>query len=150
MPKRKIKKKVTVAKIRQAPVFKEMVENGCKTIAKAGRKAGYSEAYIQSGKLQKTKAWQERLEDKLSEELLLEKHNALLNKKEVITKNNNKTGKIEVIRTKEIDVQAVKAGLDMAYKITNKYGETIIRHKFGELSDAELAEELAREISEGA
>lgn len=57
----------------------------------------------------------------LSTDLLTEKHLALLNKKEKVTKNNIITGEIDVIDTGEIDVQAVKAGLDMAYKLRGDY-----------------------------
>lgn len=46
------------------------------------------------------------IESKLSDEMLAEKHLMLLNK---------------IDKEGEIDVQAVKAGLDMAYKIKGKY-----------------------------
>ena len=59
--------------------------------------------------------------DRLDDNLLVKKHYALLNKMEVITKNNNKTGEIEVIPTGEIDAQAVSKALDMAYKIKSTY-----------------------------
>lgn len=59
--------------------------------------------------------------DSIPDELLIRKHLELLNKKEKITKNNMTTGEIEVIDTGEIDAHAVKAGLDMAYKIKSTY-----------------------------
>ncbi len=59
--------------------------------------------------------------EKLNDKMLAEKHLMLLNKEEVIVRNNVSTKKIEVIPTGQMDVQAVKAGLDMAYKIKGKY-----------------------------
>lgn len=64
---------------------------------------------------------QKTLAELIPDELLEEKHLALLRKEEVIVKNNNKSGEIEVIPTGQIDTQAVKAGLDMAYKIKGMY-----------------------------
>ena len=57
----------------------------------------------------------------LDDKTLIKKHTELLNKKEVITRNNVTTGLIETIPTGEIDVSAVKAGLDMAYKLKGHY-----------------------------
>jgi len=57
----------------------------------------------------------------LSDDLIKEKHLALLNKQEVIVRNNVTTGQLEVIPTGQIDVQAVKAGLDMAFKVRGDY-----------------------------
>lgn len=59
--------------------------------------------------------------DKIPDSLLVEKHLALLKKEEVITKNNMTTGEIDVIPTGEIDANAVRAGLDMAYKLKGAY-----------------------------
>jgi phage terminase small subunit len=59
--------------------------------------------------------------EQIPDSLIIEKHLALLNKEEVVTKNNMTTGEVDVIPTGQIDVQAVKAGLDMAYKIKGAY-----------------------------
>ncbi len=59
--------------------------------------------------------------DQIPEELVVRKHLALLEKEEVITKNNNTTGEIEVIPTGQIDAQAVSKGLDMFYKLKGSY-----------------------------
>lgn len=64
--------------------------------------------------------------DSLPNELLIEKHLALLNKEEVITKNNMSTGKVDVIPTGQIDTQAVKAGLDMAYKLKGLFSDNTL------------------------
>ena len=61
------------------------------------------------------------LADEIPDSLLIEKHIALLNKMEKVTKNNMTSGEIDVIDTGEIDAQAVKAGLDMAYKLKSCY-----------------------------
>lgn len=57
----------------------------------------------------------------LPNDLLAEKHLELLNKKEVLIRNNVTSGEIEVVPTGEIDVQAVSKGLEMAYKIKGSY-----------------------------
>ena len=59
--------------------------------------------------------------DAIPDKLIIKKHLALLNKEEVITKNNMTTGEIDTIPTGEIDVQAVSKGLDMVYKLKGAY-----------------------------
>lgn len=59
--------------------------------------------------------------DSIPDDLLKRKMIALLNKEEVITKNNMTTGEIDIIPTGEMDVQAVTKGLDMAFKIKGTY-----------------------------
>lgn len=59
--------------------------------------------------------------EQIPDNLLVTKHLELLNKKEVITRNNVSSGEIEVLPTGQIDSQAVKAGLDMAYKLKGIY-----------------------------
>ena len=60
----------------------------------------------------------------MTDNFLLEKHKKLLNKTEKRLKNNITTGKIDVIDTGEIDTTAVKAGLEMAYKLKGYYNNT--------------------------
>ena len=110
---------------------------------------GYTESYLDSGQMKNTQGFQDLVEKELPDGLLLGKHKALIEKQEVVTKNNNKSGKIDVVKTGEIDVTAVRHGLDMAYKLKKKYGDTTIIHKFGGTSDEELEAEIARDISEG-
>lgn len=80
-------------------------------------------ASIASENLRKPKIIQavKSIADCIPDKLLVKKHLELLNKQEVITKNNVTTGEVDVIPTGEIDAQAVKAGLDMAYKIKGSY-----------------------------
>lgn len=58
--------------------------------------------------------------EQIPDELLVEKHLALLNKEEVIYKNNNATKKIEAVG-RDIDAQAVGKGLEMAYRLKGSY-----------------------------
>ena len=68
--------------------------------------------------------------DSIPDSLLIEKHKALLNKEEVITKNNMTTGEIDIIPTGQIDSQAVAKGLDMAYKIKGTYANVKVEFSF--------------------
>lgn len=61
------------------------------------------------------------LAEQIPNELLIEKHLELLNKEEVLLKNNVSTHEVEVIPTGQIDATAVRAGLDMAYKLKGAY-----------------------------
>jgi len=80
--------------------------------------------------------------DSIPDELLIEKHLALLNKQEVVTKNNVTSGEVDVIPTGEIDANAVKSGLDMAYKLKSSYApekRIIDLNTIGNLKPEELA-----------
>lgn len=57
----------------------------------------------------------------LDDNSLLKAHLKLLNKQEVIVRNNVTSGEIEVVPTGEIDTQSVSKGLDMAYKMKGYY-----------------------------
>ena len=77
-----------------------------------------------AGKLKKKPKVIKRLlsiADSIPDKLLVEKHLELLNKKEVVTKNNASTHEVDTIPTGEIDVQAVSKGLEMAYKLKGSY-----------------------------
>lgn len=121
------KAKNTVS-VKQAIVLKKMVENGGKSgrrggISEAARKAGYSEAYIKSGKLQKTKSWNNLIEDALPDQLLTNVHKELLEHE---------------------DWRARAVGLDKAYKIKRKYDNTLVlKNDITKLSDEELDEQIA-------
>lgn len=68
-----------------------------------------------------SEGFKEALHELIPDELLKEKHLELLNKQQVVVRNNVTTGEIEVIPTGEIDVQAVTKALDMAYKLKGSY-----------------------------
>src|SRR3989338_6804615 len=134
--------------LRQRKAMKNMVENGG-IVSRAMIDAEYSDkTAINPTKLTASRAYQEFFGDLVTDEVLREKHLALLNKKEVRIKNNMTTGEIEVVPTGQLDVPAVKAGLDMAYKVKGSYAPEEHKHKFANVSDEELREELARTITE--
>jgi phage terminase small subunit len=105
---------------------KEIVESGNTTLAVKKAFGIKDENYagvkghrmIRKDKIQKAI---KSIADSIPDSLLVEKHLALLNKQEVVTKNNMTTGEVDVKKTGQIDAQAVKAGLDMAYKLKGAY-----------------------------
>lgn len=110
-----------MATMKQKLAYKKVVENGG-NISKAMKDAGFSPATAKTPqKLTESKGWKELMAKYLPDELLAKKHLALLNKKEIITKNNNATKEIEIVPTGEIDATAVSKGLDMAYKLKGSY-----------------------------
>lgn len=107
--------------------------------------AGYCESFVNHpSRVLNMTGFQKAFHEAIPSELLLEKHKSLLEKKVTITRYNKKTGVSRIVRTKEIDTQAVKAGLDMAYKIKDVYakpdapGKTNILNIFSNKSDEEL------------
>lgn len=109
-----------MATVKQRKAFQKVL-NGS-TITKAMVDSDYAPTTASTtGKLTRSKGWEKLLQTYLPDKLLAEKHLALLNKEEVITKNNVTTGEIDVVPTGQIDVQAVTKGLDMAYKLKSHY-----------------------------
>ena len=108
---------------KQKVAFKEITQNH-RSVSDAMRVAGYDKDTASKPKnLTASKGFQELMDKFFPDELLAKKHRALLDKQEVIVKNNNKTGEIETIPTGEIDAQAVAKGLDMAYKLKGAYND---------------------------
>ncbi len=106
---------------KQKRAFNKIVENRG-NISKTMKEVGYTKASAQNPKnLTESLGWKELINTYLPNSLLGEKHLELLNKKQVITKDNTTTGGIDVISTGEIDTQAVSKGLDMAYKLKGAY-----------------------------
>lgn len=132
--------------IKQARVINDLLENTGKPISKAMRDAGYAPATAKNPKeLTNSKTWIKWMNKYLPDDLLGKKHKELLNKKEVIIRNNNKTGKVETVKTGEIDANAVKAGLDMAYKLKGKYAPDKLEQTImGVTLSANQAEQLIR------
>ncbi len=95
--------------IKQKRAFDNSLENNG-NITKAMRDAGYSEATLNNPKdLTESDGYKElekNYADSIPDKLVKEKHKALLNR---------------VDDKGDVDVQAVKAGLDMAYKIKGAY-----------------------------
>lgn len=113
--------------IRARKVLNKLLENTGISISKAMREAGYGEGYAKNPQdLTRSKTWQDLLDEYLPDDLIAEKHKALLEKKEQIAVWNGKAK--EVVVTNEIDANAVKAGVDMAYKIKGRYAPEKIEH----------------------
>lgn len=92
--------------IKQEQAFKEITENH-RSVSSAMRMVGYDDdTASKPSNLTKSKGWKELMDKYLPDSLLVEKHNALLNKV-------NKEG--------EMDIQAVVKGLDMGYRLKGSY-----------------------------
>lgn len=131
--------------IKQKKTMKKLVENHG-NISKSMREAGYSKNTAKNPKnLTDSLGWDGLMEKYLPDKDLAKKHKELLNKKETIARNNIKTGKIEVKRTGEIDAQAVGKGLDLAYKLKNKFVPTLI--KFVDDNETLTDEEIEAEVN---
>ena len=105
----------------QEKAAKEVVENGRRK-GEAMRMAGYSKAIqIAPTKVTKSKGWKEIMANYFPDDYMAKKHRQLFEKQETMARNNVKTGKIEIIKTGEIDANAVKSALDMGYKLKGKY-----------------------------
>src|SRR5581483_12448070 len=88
--------------IKQKRAFKAVVEKG-RSVSGATRDVGYSpNTAVDPGKLTQSKGWQELLNEYLPDDILADKHRELL-------EHTGPEG--------QLDVQAVKAALDMAYKL---------------------------------
>jgi hypothetical protein len=140
------------SKIAQKKVLAEMLGNDGVGMGTAMLKAGYGKGYAKNPKkLTSTKSWQELMNEFLPDSLIAEKHKALLDKKEIIVVRNGKES--ETIVTDQIDTNAVKAGVDMAYKLKKRYenpDQTIIVRKYEDLSDEELQAKINARIDKTA
>lgn len=104
----------------QKRAFKAYTDNP-RNKGKALLEAGYSVRTAEKPKtVIESKGWQELMDKYLPDKLLNLRHKQLLNKKEILLKANKDTGKVEAVKG-GIDTNAVKAGLDMAYKLKGKY-----------------------------
>lgn len=107
-----------------ARVVAEQVRTGKKvSVSKAMRESGVYSAHTSKipGKLTKSKGWEALMKEYLPDDLLAEKHNELL----TVSKKTRRTLNGEVVEEiEELDVNALRSGLDMAYKIKGRYKET--------------------------
>jgi len=109
-----------MATVKQRLAVKNLAENGG-NVSKAMRDAGYSAMTATTPKkLTERKGFQELMDEFLGDALLAKKHNELLNKQEIVIKST-KDG-FEAVPTGQIDANATAKGLDMAYKLKNRYG----------------------------
>ena len=124
------------ATLKQKRALKEIIENN-ESVSGAMRKAGYApSSATKPSNLTRSKGWEELVEEYLPDYLIAEKHYALLTvgkrKKRIIS--GEVTEEIE-----ELDTQALKAGLDMAYKVKGRYApeKQQIEHS-GTIQDGEV------------
>jgi hypothetical protein len=136
---------------KQKRAIRNVVENGG-NVSKAMRDAGYSPNTAHTPqKLTESDAWREIMDRVLPDDLLAEKHAALLNKKEVKRTFDHDAGEWIDAETGDVDTQAVSKGLDMAYKLKGKYSPTKVSFTdpYEELDDDALLAELAKRHSDG-
>ena len=102
-------------------IYKTAMEEFGGKIAPAVRKHGLSKSYSEKGVFQKSQSWNELLEEKLPDELLATRHQELLNKREVVNVFDHESGEYKNIVLNQPETHAVKAGLEMAYKLKGRY-----------------------------
>lgn len=134
--------------LKQQKAIKILVETGGKSVSGAMREAGYSKATAKTpSKLTCAKSFKELFEEFIPDDLLAQKHKELLTVP-IKIKKVKENGKVTIFES--IDVQALKAGLDLAYRVKGKYAPTRINQsiKTGleNLSDEEIDELLLEEV----
>ena len=128
--KREVSRKMPRIKVKHRLLLQSIsdgIRSG-KTEGEIMKGLGYSESYSKSpNHLKDTISWQELLNEQIPDDLLTKTLRGLIT---------------------HTQWRARDAGLDKALKIKKKYGDTMVRHEFGHLSDSELEEEIAGVISE--
>lgn len=110
-----------MATLRQKKAFARVGENGG-VISAAMVDVGYSENTAKTPqKLTESDGWKELMQKYLPDDLLAQRHQELLNKREVVKAYNHETGETEVQVTDQPDTQAVSKALDMGYKLKGAY-----------------------------
>lgn len=169
---KKVLKKIDLRKLeprlKHEKILKDMVDKGG-NITSGGKELGYSEAYLKSGKLQKTKSWQTLINERLSDERLSRVHSELLEAggiahylfpkskddkeiREVIAEFGFKTMKIvsdgqgKRAYYSVPDNRARVKALDMAYELKKKYGDFTVKHKFDGLTKEEAIDAILGRI----
>lgn len=121
--KKKRKRRLTLNQKRVLDRIKTQVQNGAKVSVTAAMRGIYSPSTAtKPDKINTLPEFMELLEEQLPDDHLAMRHRELLDKREqeVVVLGRGKKTRIERI-DKGPDVQAVKAGLDMAYKIRGRY-----------------------------
>lgn len=118
-----MKKNKVSPNFKQRKVFEKVLLEG-KSVGKAMREVGYSVATsVNPGvNMTNTKGWEILMEQYLPDKLLMKKHRELLNVP--MRKRTYKKGDI-IEEIEELDTNAVKSGLDMAYKLKGKYKDSL-------------------------
>lgn len=90
---------------------------------------------------------QQAIAERIPDDLLVEKHHALLNKLEVKRTFNQEIGEWIEIETGQIDTIAVSKGLDMAYKIKGSYAPEKTMNVNIEIEATDEIKKLADELN---
>lgn len=107
-----------MATLKQQKAINNAVENGG-NVSRAMIDAGYSPATAKNpDKLTKSSAWIELMEEHLPDDLLAKKHKELLTTPKKV--RTFKKGELES-ETEELDTHAISKGLELAYKIKDKF-----------------------------
>jgi hypothetical protein len=136
-----------MATLKQKRAFKKISEN-LGNLGKTMREVGYAEATsLTPQNLTESKGWKELMHDELPDSLLAKRHRELLDKREIhIIKGKNGSEEVEVLDTP--DTQAVSKGLDMAYKIGDKYAPEKHLNVNVEAEASDRIKELAKRLRE--
>src|SRR3990167_2417588 len=113
------KKVIIIPKHRE--VLKMMGDNGGMSRTEAMIQKNYSPSYADGGKIADTDSWQELMKTYLPDDLLAKRHKELLNKREVVKEYSHEQGEYVQRVTDQPETNAVKAGLDMGYRLKGKY-----------------------------
>lgn len=120
--KKKLKKRRKDPTPMQREAFKRIVLENGRNKGKILKEVGYSDAMAtHPQKIIRSKGWNDLMEEFIPDDLLARKHNELLKAQKKITKMT-KDGDVLTVE-EELDTQAVKAALDMGYKLKGKYKE---------------------------
>ena len=142
---KKIPKKPTAM---QKRAFQEFLVDDGGTQGEKLVKAGYSSKTAETPtKVTESVGFKQLFEQYLPDKDLAAKHKELMNKKEVHV-STNKFGEVNITPTGEIDTQAVKAALDMAYKIKGNYKEDNDQRKVNVTINVERLAEIDRALDD--
>lgn len=112
--------------LKQEKAIRIVLDNNGMSVGEAMRQAGYPATTASNPQqLTRSKAWEELMEEHLPDKLLAEKHRELLMADKKITQY--KKGEV-IEQTIEVDMPAIKAGLDMAYKLKGHYKGDKVLH----------------------
>lgn len=141
---KKIPKKPTAM---QKRAFQEFLVDDGRTQGEKLVKAGYSaKTAVAPTKVTESVGFKQLFDQYLPDKDLAAKHKELLNKQEIIMKNQG--GETICIPTGQLDTQAVKAALDMAYKIKGNYKEDNDQKKVNVTVNIERLAEIDRALDD--
>ncbi len=141
-----LKKKRKAPSARQLAAFEKIVIGKAPNKGKVLREVGYSEEVANHPqKVTESRAWDDLMEQYLPDSLLAKKHNELLKAKK---KTSIRIDDNIITSTEELDVQAVKAGLDMAYKLKGKYEKDNKQKQPNTIVNVALQEQINKALDE--